>query len=90
MLAKVYSFLMSIQREKGNIPFDARMLTMEYSQRFHDISLYTMECALTVFEELGLLYGSLLEETFFMPPAPKEKLKLENSRLYRRHNSRNS
>ncbi len=84
MLVGIYRFLVNRRGEAGHIPYDARELTMLYSEQFQEISLYTMDCALKVFEELGLLFSSLSDESYFMPPTSGKKMQLTDSRLYRR------
>ncbi len=84
-LARLYTFLKSVREEDGSIPMDACQLLVAYQSRWGETSLFSMECGLSVFEEMGLLHSSLTEKGYYMPPAPKEKFELSQSRLYRRN-----
>lgn len=85
ILARIYSLLKGIKNEKGYIPMDSCELLAAYQERYGDVSLYAIECGLSVFEEMGLLHSKLTEKGYDMPPAPKDKLDLSCSRLYSRN-----
>ena len=83
-LGQVYLFLRSVQRQDNTIPCDALQLTLRYIEGRQKISLYTMEKALAIFQELGLLQPDFSEQRYIMPPAPKMKLDLMKSSIYRK------
>lgn len=83
-LGQIYLFLRNIQQQGRTIPCDVLLLTLRYSEGRPRVSLYTMEKALAVFQELGLLQADLAEQQYIMPPAPKVKLDLMKSSIYRR------
>lgn len=82
MLGRVYLFLRQLQQEQA-IPMDALQLTLRFLAGGQKISLYTMQKALAIFQEIGLLQADLAKEQYMMPPAPKKKLDLMQSAIYR-------
>ena len=65
------------------VPYDDIRLTLEYRKTFEPISYYTMECSLTVFQELGILACKRGEQGYEMP-AVLGKIDLMKSSTYRR------
>lgn len=84
MLVKIYTFLKEWQSSRKRIPMDDVALAAAFSRRAGHISLYSMQCGLQVFRELGLLHADL-EEKHYVLPAPKGKMDLMESATYRKN-----
>ena len=83
ILRNVYRFLRTLYRMYERVPYDDIRLTLEYRKTFEPISYYTMECSLTVFQELGILACKRGEQGYEMP-AVLGKIDLMKSSAYRR------
>ena len=69
----------------GSIPYGAVALTQHFSRRMGHISHYTMDCALCIFRELGMLTQ---EEDGWRLIPPQGKLELMDAPTFRRHAER--
>ena len=69
LLKDLYRLLSSLRATNDQIAYSTLTLTRKFSREMRHISRYTMECALHIFQELGLL--SPLPEIGwqFIPPA---------------------
>ena len=84
-LIKIYLFLKKY-KDAARIPSDPIVLSNQYArtERNH-LSLFSMEEALKIFEEMGLLeYGA--EKKYYILNEPKNKLDLMSSKTYRAYN----
>jgi recombination protein J len=86
LLKDLYRLLSSLRATNDQIAYNTLTLTRKFSEEMRHISHYTMECALHIFQELGLL--SPLPEIGwqFIPPAGK--LELMDAPTYRREQER--
>ena len=85
LLRRIYAFLRSLAAEDGTIRGSAPVLTHRFSYMMEHISHYTMDCALQIFLELGVLNVSP-EGWNFIPP--RGKMELMDAPTYRRHHER--
>jgi len=86
ILVQIYTMLKHLQDERGRIPDDPCLLTMQFFRCAGAISYYTMESGLKVFEELGIIKRDAENSRYLLPPQTK-KFDLNDSALYRKHNS---
>jgi len=86
LLKDLYRLLSSLRATNDQIAYSTLTLIRKFSREMRHISRYTMECALHIFQELGLL--SPLPEIGwqFIPPAGK--LELMDAPTYRREQER--
>lgn len=81
-LAGIYVFLRRRKQGDDSIQGSIDDLLQAYQKEKAETSFYIMQTALSVFEELGLLRRGDVG-TYFMQDAPKQKLELTESYLYR-------
>ena len=84
LLASIYRFLMGVQKQQGKIPYSAEELAASFRAGGEQVSLYTFQKALRIFQELGLLHQDLEEAGYYLPPVDG-KMELEASPTFRRH-----
>ena len=88
VMINIYRFLRSCSDEADFKPFDICKLNTAFKKSTYaneDVqqnSIYTMSCAIKVFEELGLMCFSFNNSGYFMPKATK-KFALNESRFWR-------
>ena len=82
-LAAVYRFLLARQRAGEGLPADAEKLLAEYLLHFPVMGIFTFQKALQIFEELGILHAA---DGTYKFSAPKERLDLYKSRIFREGN----
>ena len=85
LLKTIYAFLKRCTDADGSIPYGAVALTQHFSRRMGHISHYTMDCALCIFRELGMLTQ---EEDGWRLIPPQGKLELMDAPTFRRHAER--
>ena len=85
LLKTIYAFLKGCMDADGSIPYGAVALTQHFSRRMGHISHYTMDCALCIFRELGMLTQ---EEDGWRLIPPQGKLELMDAPTFRRHAER--
>ena len=85
LLKTIYAFLKRCTDADGSIPYGAVALTQYFSRRMGHISHYTMDCALCIFRELGMLTQ---EEDGWRLIPPQGKLELMDAPTFRRHAER--
>lgn len=81
-LASVYRFLFARQKA-AELPLDAEYLLAEYLRHFPVMGIFTFQKALQIFEELGVLHAA---DGTYKFSAPKERLDLYKSRIFREGN----
>lgn len=81
-LASVYRFLFARQKA-AELPLDAEYLLAEYLRHFPVMGIFTFQKALQIFEELGILHAA---DGTYKFSAPKERLDLYKSRIFREGN----
>ena len=81
-LALVYRFLFARQKA-AELPLDAEYLLAEYLRHFPVMGIFTFQKALQIFEELGILHAA---DGTYKFSAPKERLDLYKSRIFREGN----
>ncbi|MDY2685057.1 MAG: single-stranded-DNA-specific exonuclease RecJ [Selenomonadaceae bacterium] len=81
ILANVYRILASVCSEKKEILLSSMELTERYNQRYNQLSLFTMQESLRIFEELGFLEMEPGAGRRMVPPA--QKMDLMASPTYR-------
>ena len=86
ILKAVYAFLRELGGADGHIPYSTVALTRRFSRKMGHISRYTMDCALCIFRELGLLVPREQGGWHFIPP--KGRLELMDAPTFRRHEER--
>ena len=86
LLKAVYAFLKEHCRADGQISYHKIALTRRFSREKGHISYYTMETALCIFQELGLLTQTPEGTWQLVPPAGK--LELMDAPTYRRYMER--
>ena len=86
LLKAVYAFLKEHCGADGRISYRRIALTRRFSRERGHISRYTMETALCIFQELGLLTQMPAGEWQLVPPVGK--LELMDAPTYRRHMER--
>ena len=86
LLKRIYSFLCGLRTDDDKIPYEDTVLTHRFSNEAGHVSHYTMECALSVFHELGLLSPLPQGGWQFIPP--KGKLELTDAPTFRRQQER--
>jgi len=86
ILKAVYAFLRELGGADGHIPYSTVALTRRFSRKMGHISRYTMECALCIFRELGLLVPREQGGWHFIPP--EGRLELMDAPTFRRHEER--
>ena len=85
ILVKIYTMLKQLAEKYGRINANPCTLTAEYCRSAGSISLYTMQCAVKIFSELGILaYADETKSTYILPPV-KGKFDLNDSPLYRKN-----
>ena len=88
VMINIYRFLRSCSDEADFKPFDICKLNTAFkkstyaNENVQQNSIYTMSCAIKVFEELGLMCFSFNNGGYFMPKATK-KFALNESRFWR-------
>ena len=91
IMANIYKFLRSQFTEDRLMTFDICKLNADFKRSQYANnnakanSIYTMLCAINVFEELGLIYFDYDNTKFFMPKT-KKKFDLNESRFLRINN----
>ena len=86
ILKAVYAFLRELGGADGHIPYSTVALTRRFSRKMGHISRYTMDCALCIFRELGLLVPREQGGWHFIPP--EGRLELMDAPTFRRHEER--
>ena len=86
ILKAVYAFLRELGGADGHIPYSTVALTRRFSRKMGHISGYTMESALCIFRELGLLVPREQGGWHFIPP--EGRLELMDAPTFRRHEER--
>ena len=86
ILKAVYAFLRELGGADGHIPYSTVALTRRFSRKMGHISRYTMESALCIFRELGLLVPREQGGWHFIPP--EGRLELMDAPTFRRHEER--
>lgn len=86
ILKAVYAFLRELGGADGHIPYSTVALTRRFSHKMGHISRYTMDCALCIFRELGLLVPREQGGWHFIPP--EGRLELMDAPTFRRHEER--
>ena len=86
ILKAVYAFLRELGGADGHIPYSTVALTRRFSRKMGHISRYTMESALCIFRELGLLVPREQGGWHFIPP--EGRLELLDAPTFRRHEER--
>ena len=86
ILKAVYAFLRELGGADGHIPYSTVALTRRFSRKMGHISRYTMDCALCIFRELGLLVPREQGGWHFTPP--EGRLELMDAPTFRRHEER--
>lgn len=86
ILKVVYAFLRELGGADGHIPYSTVALTRRFSRKMGHISRYTMDCALCIFRELGLLVPREQGGWHFIPP--EGRLELMDAPTFRRHEER--
>ena len=86
ILKAVYAFLRELGGADGHIPYSTVALTRRFSRKMEHISRYTMESALCIFRELGLLVPREQGGWHFIPP--EGRLELMDAPTFRRHEER--
>jgi len=86
ILKAVYAFLRELGGADGHIPYSTVALTRRFSRKMGHISRYTMDCALCIFCELGLLVPREQGGWHFIPP--EGRLELMDAPTFRRHEER--
>lgn len=82
VLAAIYVFLRRCRQADCSLQGPLESMFQAYQQETTDASFYAFQTAVSVFEELGLLRRDDAG-TYFMQDAPKQKLALTESYLYR-------
>ena len=83
LLRSVYSFLRRLRRDDGRIAGNTIVLTRQFSRDIGHISRYTMENALCIFQELGILRP--LPEGVWEFIQPAGKIELMDAPTFRRY-----
>ena len=86
ILKAVYAFLRELGGADGHIPYSTVALTRRFSRKMGHISRYTMDCALCIFRELGLLVPREQGGWHFIPL--EGRLELMDAPTFRRHEER--
>ncbi len=82
-LAKVYRFLKKYLAKTHALPVNAALLTVKFADAAEPITLYTMDLALKIFEELRLIIPDV-DGRRYTVPIVAGKMNLQNSPTYRR------
>lgn len=84
ILKSLYRYLHGVQNHKGCIPYTPPILTRKYAHAVEHISLYTVTCAVQIFQELGILMR-LPHHTGWQMRTMSGKAKLLDAPTYRWH-----
>ena len=84
ILKSLYRYLHGVQNHKGCIPYTPPILTRKYAHAVEHISLYTVTCAVQIFQELGILMR-LPHHTGWQMRTMSGKAKLLDVPTYRWH-----
>ena len=84
ILATVYRFLKKNANAPGGLPVNAAALTVKFCESGNSITLYTMEIALKIFEELRLIIPNVANKRYTLPIVGG-KMQLSDSKTYRKY-----
>lgn len=86
LLKTVYAFLRRLGAADGVLPYTLPAIVRRFSREVQHISRYTMDCALQIFCELGLIAPQ--EKTGWRLIPPQGRMELTDAPTYRRQQER--